>query len=161
MSQRVLTFETMADLVGHELGVSRWVLIDQERIDRFAECTGDRQWIHVDVERARRESPFRKPIAHGYLTLSLVSALGQEIASVPKNAQAAINHGVDNVRFIAPVLAGSRIRLRSTLIGFEPQGAGKFLMRAGNVMEIEGSEQPALTADTVVALYERRQRRSG
>jgi acyl dehydratase len=98
-----LTFATLENFVGKELGVSEWVAVDQQMIDKFADCTGDRQWIHVDIERARRESPFRTPIAHGYLTLSLVATLAQDLGIMPENTQAAFNYGLDKVRFVAPV----------------------------------------------------------
>ena len=116
---------TLSDLprfVGQELGVSSWVTVDQSRIDQFAECSGDRQWIHVDVERAKRESPYRAPIAHGYLTLSLVAPLQMEIGAVPTDAGAAFNYGLDKVRFLAPVKAGARVRLRVALIDVEQEG---------------------------------------
>src|SRR5262245_19010488 len=93
------TLANIAQYVGRELGVSSWVTVEQSRIDQFAECSGDRQWIHVDVERAKRESPFRAPIAHGYLTLSLVAPLQMEIGAVPTDAAAAFNYGLDKVRF--------------------------------------------------------------
>lgn len=158
MSKPALTFATLKEMAGQELGVSDWVTVDQSRIDQFADCTGDRQWIHVDVERARRRSPFRSTIAHGYLTLSVIGALGQEIGAVPENTQAAFNYGLDRVRFIAPVRAGSRIRLRSTLMSVEDCGPGQYLMKAYNEVEIEGEERPALIAETLVMLYERRKK---
>ncbi len=96
---------TAAQFVGRELGASDWVVVDQDRIDAFAECTGDRQWIHIDVARARRESPFGGPIAHGYLTLSLVAATVMEIGIIPPDAATGLNYGLDKVRFIAPVKA--------------------------------------------------------
>jgi Acyl dehydratase len=105
---------TAAEFIGRELGVSDWVAVDQDRIDAFAQCTGDRQWIHIDVERARRESPFGGPIAHGYLTLSLVAATVMEIGIIPPDAATGLNYGVDKVRFIAPVKAGTRVRNRAT-----------------------------------------------
>ena len=100
--------------VGSELGVSDWNLLDQARINQFAECTGDHQSIHVDPERAKRESPYRAAIAHGYLTLSLIGSLSQEIGVVPSDAAAGFNYGLDKVRFLAPVPAGSRVRLESS-----------------------------------------------
>jgi acyl dehydratase len=99
---------TAPAFVGRELGVSDWITVDQNRIDQFAACTGDRQWIHVDVERARRESPFGGPIAHGYLTLSLVAAMVMEIGVIPPDAATGLNYGLDKARFIAPVKAGAR-----------------------------------------------------
>src|SRR5246500_3171079 len=102
--------------VGRELGASKWVAVDQDRIDAFAACTGDRQWIHVDVERARRESPFGGTIAHGYLTLSLVASLAMEAGLIPADATAGLNYGLDKVRFMAPVKAGARVRNRVVLL---------------------------------------------
>src|SRR6516225_10919193 len=113
MSLENYSVETLGDFVGRELGVSDWATVDQERIDAFAACTGDRQWIHVDVERASRESPFGGPIAHGYLTLSLVAAMVMELGVIPPDAATGLNYGLDKVRFIAPVKAGSRVRARA------------------------------------------------
>ena len=93
-----LTLAGLNDWIGQELGVSDWVSIDQTRINTFASCTGDHQWIHVDVERAKRESPFRGPIAHGYLTLAMVAPLAMEIGIIPKDAAAGLNYGIDKVR---------------------------------------------------------------
>src|SRR5262249_43270742 len=97
--------------IGQELGVSDWVTIDQSRIDTFASCTGDHQWIHVDVDRAQRESPYGRPVAHGYLTLSMVGPLSMQIGIVHKDSSAGLNYGIDKVRFLAPVPAGGRVRL--------------------------------------------------
>src|SRR3974390_786742 len=110
---------TVPQFVSRSLGISEWVRVGQDRIDQFATCTGDRQWIHVDVERAKRESPYRAPIAHGYLTLALVAPLWMEIGAVPTDAGAAFNYGLDKVRFLAPVKAGARVRLRVTLVDVE------------------------------------------
>src|SRR5262245_38590643 len=98
--------------VGCELGVSDWLTVGQERIDQFAACTGDYQWIHVDVERARRESPFGAPIAHGYLTLALLPQFQYQMGLIPPEVAQTINYGLDRVRFLAPVKAGVRIRNR-------------------------------------------------
>ncbi len=159
MARVGLTFEGLKELAGKELGVSSWVALDQGKIDSFAQCTGDDQWIHVDVERTRKESPFRKPIAHGYLTLSLVSAMALEIDALPENTQAAFMHGVDSVRFTAPVPVGSRVRLRSSLVSLEDSGPRQYLMRTANIVEIEGDTRPALTAEVILLLFERRGRR--
>ena len=132
------TFAELQLMAGQELGLSRWVVVDQSMIQQFADCTGDHQWIHVDPVRARRESPLRRTIAHGYLTLSLMGALGQEIGCLPENTQAAFNHGLDKVRFLAPVIAGARVRLRTTMISMEIKGPGKYLLTAQNTVEIEG-----------------------
>lgn len=159
MQPSQLTYQTLTDAVGHEIGVSDWVTVDQGRIDQFADCTGDRQWIHIDPQRARRESPLRSTIAHGCLTLSIVAGLGQEIGAIPQNTMAAFNQGFESVRFIAPVTAGSRIRLRCVLIGVEQVGPGQYLMRARNTVEIEGGSRPALIAESLVMCYERREKR--
>jgi len=147
-----LTLAGLNDWIGQELGVSDWVSIDQTRINTFASCTGDHQWIHVDVERAKRESPFRGPIAHGYLTLAMVAPLAMEIGIIPKDAAAGLNYGVDKVRFLAPVPAGARVRLRVTLSGVEPREGGQMIMKTQNTLEVEGSEKPALIAETLALL---------
>ncbi|MBS3647512.1 MaoC family dehydratase [Pseudaminobacter sp. 19-2017] len=153
------TFEELRGLVGQELGVSDWTTVDQHRIDQFAECTGDRQWIHVDPEQARRRSPFRSTIAHGYLTLSLIGSLIQEMNILPENTQAAFNYGLDQVRFMSPVMSGARVRIRTTLLSMEDKGPGQYLLKARNIMEVEGEVKTAMVADTLVMLYERRRQR--
>jgi acyl dehydratase len=138
--------------VGHELGASGWVMVDQDRIDAFAACTGDRQWIHVDVPRAERESPFGGPIAHGYLTLSLVVAMVMELGVIPPDAATGLNYGLDKVRFIAPVKAGVRVRTRATLLTVEPQTGGRVLLKLSCTLEIEGEAKPALVAELLCLL---------
>ena len=103
------------DAVGQELGVSQWIAVDQNRINAVAEATGGHQWVHIDVERAQRESPYGTTIAHGFLTLSLIPALSKDNYRVD-NAKMGINYGLNKVRFLAPVPAGSRVRLRSELV---------------------------------------------
>jgi acyl dehydratase len=143
---------TAAQFAGREFGASEWVPIDQDRIDAFAACTGDRQWIHVDVERARRESPFGGPIAHGYLTLSLVAAMIMELGVIPPDAATGLNYGLDKVRFIAPVLAGARVRARAKLRSAEAQDGSRMLMRFDCTLEIEGEAKPALVAELLCLL---------
>jgi acyl dehydratase len=143
---------TAPECVGRELGVSDFVTIDQDRIDQFAACTGDHQWIHVDVDRARRESPFGGPIAHGYLTLSLVAAMVMEIGVIPPDAATGLNYGLDKVRFIAPVKAGARVRTRANLISAEPQGGRRMLLKLQCTLEIEGEAKPALVAEVLCML---------
>src|SRR5258708_16891275 len=147
-----LTLAGLSQKVGHELGVSGWVKIDQARIDAFASCTGDHQWIHVDVERAKQESPFRSPIAHGYLTLAMVAPLAMTIAVIPRDAAAGLNYGIDKVRFLAPVPAGARVRLRVILAGVEPTDGGQVIMKTQNTLEVERSEKPAPIAATLALL---------
>jgi len=147
-----LTLAGLSQKVGQELGISSWVEIDQARIDAFASCTGDHQWIHVDAERAKRESPFRGLIAHGYLTLAMVAPLSMEIGVIPSDAAAGLNYGIDKVRFLAPVPAGARVRLRVALAGIEPREGGQVIMKTLNTLEVEGSEKPALIAETLALL---------
>ena len=142
---------TAAQFVGRELGVSDWVVVDQDRIDAFAACTGDRQWIHIDVERAKRESPFGGPIAHGYLTLSLIPFLGAGMLPV-KGVTRGINYGSDKVRFINMVRVGKRVRMRQKLIGAEPKAGGMQLKNECTI-EIEGEEKPACIAETISIVY--------
>ena len=149
------TMATVQDFVGRELGVSGWVTVDQDRINQFAACTGDRQWIHVDVDRARRENPFGRPIAHGYLTLSLVAAMVMELRVIPPDAVTGLNYGLDRVRFVAPVKAGARVRTRATLIAAEPQKGGRMLIKLQCTLEIEGDTKPALVAEVLCMLIGR------
>jgi len=140
---------TVGEFVGKELGVSSWHAIDQNRINAFAECTGDHQWIHVDVDRAKRESPFGGTIAHGYLTLSMLAPLQEEIGLIPEDTRQAINFGLDKLRFLTPVKAGARIRMRVTLLSVEDRGKGRLLLRTANTFDIEGAEKPALTVESL------------
>jgi acyl dehydratase len=146
------TLATIADFVGKELGVSGWITIDQQRIDAFAACTGDHQWIHVDVERAKRESPFGTTIAHGYLTLSLLPVMQHEVGTLPAGVVASLNYGTNRVRFITPVKSGARIRDHITLAEAEDKGDGRILTTTRHVVEIEGEEKPALVADAMALL---------
>jgi len=152
MTTPQFSMATAAQFAGHELGMSEWVALDQDRIDAFAACTGDRQWIHVDVERARRESPFGGPIAHGYLALSVVATMIMELGVIPPDAATGLNYGLDKVRFIAPVRAGSRVRARARLRGAEPQGDARTLLRLDCTLEIEGEAKPALVAELLCLL---------
>jgi acyl dehydratase len=150
------TMTTARQFVGRELGVSDWVTVDQDRIDQFAACTGDRQWIHVDVERAARESPFGGPVAHGYLSLSLVAAMVMQLGVVPPDAATGLNYGMEKVRFIAPVKAGARVRMRASLAAVEPQNGGRMLLKLQSTLEIEGEAKPALVAEVLCMLIGKR-----
>jgi acyl dehydratase len=143
------SISTVREFIGRELGVSSWHAIDQSRIDAFASCTDDYQWIHVDLERAKRESPFGGTIAHGYLTLSMLAPMQNEIGVIPADAKQAINAGADKLRFLSPVKAGARIRMRVTLLEVEDRGKGRLLLRTGNTFEIEGEQKPALTVESL------------
>jgi acyl dehydratase len=156
MTMSELTMSSLKDRLGSELGVSDWMLVDQERINEFAECTGDRQWIHVDVERAKRESPFGGPVAHGYFTLSLIGPLSLDVGVVPSDAAAGFNYGLDKVRFLAPVRAGGRVRLRVVLDNVEEKNDGQLLVKTKNTIEIENSDKPALIAEALALLVPRK-----
>jgi acyl dehydratase len=147
-------FETIDDLksaVGTEVYVSDWLTITQDRVNLFAQATDDHQWIHVDVERAKRESPFGAPIAHGYLTLSLLAKFGVEAVSITKK-RTAVNYGLNKVRFVSPVLVGSKIRARGTLTSFDSIPGGAQIVWNVTV-EIEGGDKPACVAESVSRLY--------
>jgi acyl dehydratase len=142
-------FKDLSGIVGQEVGVSDWLQITQERVNQFAEATGDHQWIHVDVERANRE--MGGPIAHGYLTLSLIPALSTGLLKV-KGVSRGINYGSDRVRFTNMVRVGKRVRLRQKLIGAEPK-AGGMQIKSECTIEIEGEDRPACVAETIGVLY--------
>jgi acyl dehydratase len=152
----MIEVERPADLsqyVGTEIGVSDWFTVDQSIIDKFAEATGDHQWIHVDVERAKREMPGGKTIAHGYLTLSLVPRLAQTIYRIRRRSRG-LNYGSNRVRFTGQVPAGSRIRLRQKIKSVEPVAGGGVRITSQSSVEVEGSARPALVAETISMQYE-------
>ena len=144
----VETPEALRALIGQELGVSDWLEVTQDLIDRFAEVTGDHQWIHVDVERAKREMPGGKTIAHGYLLLSLLPKLGAGIYKLSWPTRS-INYGSDKVRIVNPVKAGARIRLRQSLVAVEDGAPGAHRITVRQTLEIEGESKPAMIADTI------------
>jgi acyl dehydratase len=139
------------DAVGQELGVSGWTAVDQDRIDAFADTTGDRQWIHVDVERARAESPYGTTIAHGFLTLSLIPALSKDNYRVD-NAKMGINYGLNKVRFLAPVSAGSRVRVRSDLVDARRVNDTTVDLTVRQTVELDGSDKPAAIAEIIARM---------
>lgn len=131
--------------VGNEVGVSSWLVVDQDRIHAFAEATEDRQFIHVDPDAAA-QTPFGGTVAHGFLTLSLLSRMAAEAMLVPDGVKMAVNYGLDRVRFLAPVRSGKRVRGRFNLDSVEEKAPGKWLMRHNVTVEIEDEDKPALTA---------------
>ncbi len=147
-----LTVATLDRLVGREFAPSEWVLVDQARIDAFAECTEDHQFIHVDPERVKRETPFPRTLAHGFLLLSLAASHRQRDLPEVTDAALILNYGLDRLRFTSPVFSGSRVRYRSRILAAEPKGAGRTLLRQEAVMEVEGQEKPALVAE-LLAMY--------
>jgi acyl dehydratase len=138
--------------VGQELGPSEWLTVTQEMIDKFAEATGDHQWIHVDVERAKKEMPGGKTIAHGYLTLSLLPQLAPTLMKIEKRRRG-LNYGSNRVRFTAPVPAGGRVRLRQKLVKVEPVEDNGFRITSEMTMEVEGNTRPAMVAETLGIVY--------
>jgi acyl dehydratase len=147
---RVFTkIDELTDAVGQELGTSDWLEITQDRVDEFADATGDHQWIHVDVERAK-DGPFGGTIAHGYLTLSLIPQFGAQIFGL-ETPGAKLNYGVNKVRFPSPVRVGSRIRATASIADVSDVPAGKQMVTKF-VVEIEGEAKPACVAETVVLL---------
>jgi acyl dehydratase len=150
----MLELETPNDVaqhVGQELGPSQWMTVDQPMIDKFADATGDHQWIHVDVERAQREMPGGKTIAHGYLTLSLVPRMAATLMRVKKRSRG-VNYGSNKVRFINPVPAGARIRLRQRIANVESIPGG-IRVTSQMTVEIEGQDKPALVAELIGVQY--------
>lgn len=140
-------------LIGQELGVSRWITVDQARIDAFAKVTEDHQFIHVDPARAAAETPFGGTIAHGFLTLSLLSAMAYDAQPQLDGIRMSVNYGFDRVRFLSPVPAGARIRARFTLKAAEERVPGEVTMTWGVLVEIEGQDKPALAADWLGRRY--------
>ena len=152
MTPSTLSIANLSDWVGKELGTSKWVTVTQERINEFAHCTGDQQWIHVDVERAKRESPFGGPVAHGYLTLALLADLSMDVGVVPKDALAAFNYGLDKVRFVSPVKVGARVRM-TAVVAEVSEVAGGYQLTVDQTIEIEGGTKPALVARGLYRFY--------
>jgi acyl dehydratase len=146
------TPDSLKEYVGKEIGVSEWLTITQERIAQFAEATEDRQWIHLDRERAEKESPFGTTIAHGFLTLSLISRFMKDVIQVRSGVGMAINYGLNRVRFPAPVRAGSKIRARVTLLSVK-EVPGAYEACFSVTVESEGGEKPCCVAESIVRYY--------
>lgn len=141
------SFETLENYIGHDFGLCAPIVVDQARINKFAETTNDHQWIHVDVARAAKESPTGTTIAHGFLTLSLVAGAIDSSGILPPDAKAVFNYGMEKVRFLAPVPAGSTVRARFVLKDVESKGPTQKLMTVSGSMEIDGQDKPALVGD--------------
>ena len=146
------TVEEIKAHVGTEVGLSSWLTIDQARVDAFADATDDRQFIHVDPEAAA-QTPFGGTVAHGFLSLSMLSRMGAEAMLLPENLRMAVNYGLDRVRFIAPVPSGKRIRGRFVLDSVDEKAPGQLLVRHSVTVEIEGVDKPALTAQWLGLLF--------
>jgi len=144
--------QALRQLIGRQIGVTEWMLLTQERIQQFAEVTDDRQWIHLERERARRESPYGTTVAHGFLTLSLLSSLLRQALQIREGARMSINYGLNRVRFPAPVPAGAKIRARFTLRSLEEvPGALEVVLDA--TVETEGANKPCCVAEWVLRYY--------
>jgi acyl dehydratase len=151
MAVRMVAYNDVKSLVGQELGVSDWHLVTQEEINSFAEATHDHQWIHLDVERAKKESPFGGPVAHGYYTLSLAPHLMSQIWGV-QGVKMGVNYGLNKLRFPSPVPIGSRVRARATLKNVEDVKDG-MQVTVGLAFEIEGQDKPACVAEGLYRYY--------
>lgn len=147
MQFQILSLEKMKNELGRELGVTEWLQIDQKRINQFAECTMDRQWIHVD-EKMSAQGPFGKTIAHGYLVVSLLSHFGERYMFMPEGCTMAINYGMNKLRLLSPVTVGSRIRDRIVFTGLEEKSSG-MLVTTSHTVEIESHDKPALFAEVL------------
>jgi acyl dehydratase len=143
---------SLNEYVGKEIGVSEWITVTQERITQFAEATEDRQWIHLDRERSERESPYGTPIAHGFLTLSLLSRFLKDVIQVRGGVKMAVNYGLNRVRFPSPVRAGAKIRARTTLLNVK-EVPGAYETTFSVMVESEGGEKPCCVAESIVRYY--------
>ncbi|HYL86894.1 MAG TPA: MaoC family dehydratase [Candidatus Angelobacter sp.] len=148
----IQTLDALKDYVGKEIGVSEWMAVTQDRINQFAEATEDRQWIHVDRERAKRESPFGTTVAHGFLTLSLISRLTKDVIQISGGTRLTINYGLNRVRFPSPVRESSRIRGRFTLLSLQDHGEACEAVILCSI-ECEGNDKPCCVAEWVVRYY--------
>ncbi len=150
---RILSLPDIKAMVGRNIGVSQWIEVTQEKINAFADITGDWQWIHIDPERAKRETPFGGSIAHGFLTLSLLSAMGQDVVPRVAGIAMGVNYGFDKLRFLSPVAAGSRVRGHFTLLEADERIPGELTMKFKVDVEIDGGQKPALSAEWITRQY--------
>ncbi|WP_040640769.1 MaoC family dehydratase [Halopseudomonas pelagia] len=142
----------LKSFIGKDMGHSEWMTIDQERVNQFAECTGDHQFIHLDEEKAK-QTPFGGTIAHGFLSLSLLPVLSSGLLIRPEGLKMAVNYGMDSLRFIQPVRVGSRVRLHVSVADVTEKNPGQWLVKAKSTLEIEGSEKPALIAEGLTLYF--------
>lgn len=138
----------LKDYIGKELGTSEWLQIDQQRINQFADCTEDHQFIHIDPDKAK-STPFGTTIAHGFLSLSLIPKLMEDLLLVPEGVKMVVNYGLDSVRFIQPVAVNSKVRLAVVLLDVTEKKPGQWLLKARATLEIEGQEKPAYIAEVL------------
>jgi acyl dehydratase len=150
-AMKTINYKDIGQFVGQEIGVTDWVTIDQDRVNKFADATGDHQWIHIDVERAKKELPTKGTIAHGYLTLSLIPWLGSKIMRM-EGVSMGINYGSNKIRFLNMVPVGAKVRGRQKLLSAEPKSGGMQLINEFTI-EIEGQSKPACIAETISLVY--------
>ncbi|MCY1507084.1 putative enoyl-CoA hydratase 1 [compost metagenome] len=143
---------TLKDYIGKDLGHSEWLTIDQQRVNQFAECTEDHQFIHVDPERAK-QTPFGGTIAHGFLSLSLIPRLMEGLAVLPENPKMVVNYGLDSVRFIQPVPVGSRVRMQISVSDITEKNPGQWLIKSRCTLEIENQTKPAYIAESICLCF--------
>src|SRR6266853_1744730 len=148
-----ISLDAYQEMVGHEVGVSSWHLVDQSRINAFADVIEDHQFIHIDPERARRETAFGTTVAHGFLTMSLLSIMSYEVMPVIEGTTMGVNYGFDELRFLSPVRAGSRLRGRFVLAEAKLRKPKELQSRTNVTVEIEGEDRPALVADWIGLIY--------
>jgi len=148
-----ISLDAYQKMLGREVGVSSWHLVDQSRINAFADVIEDHQFIHIDPERAKRETPFGTTVAHGFLTMSLMSIMSYEVMPIIEGTTMGVNYGFDKLRFISPVRAGSRVRGRFTLMEAKLRKPTELLSRTSVSVEIEGEEKPAIVADWIGLIY--------
>ena len=148
----LISAEKLKKMIGQENGTSDWVLIDQERINRFADATEDHQWIHVDIEKAKK-GPFGGPIGHGFLTLSLIPIFSKSAKYLPEGLKMGVNYGLNKVRFISPVPVGSRVRSRMVISAVEEKEPGRILLTTTHAIEIQGQDKPACVAEALALLF--------
>jgi acyl dehydratase len=148
---KVVPYADLEKYAGQEIGYSPWALIDQDRVNKFADATGDHQWIHVDIERAKRELPTKGTIAHGYLTVSLIPMFGAQILKID-GVSRGINYGSNKVRFTNMVPVGSRVRGKLKILSVDPKAGGKQIISEYTI-EIEGHDRPACVAETIGIVY--------
>ena len=148
----LISAEKLKKMIGQENGTSEWVLIDQDRINRFADATEDHQWIHVDIEKAKK-GPFGGPIGHGFLTLSLIPIFSKSAKYLPEGLKMGVNYGLNKVRFINPVPVGSRVRSRMVISAVEEKEPGRILLTITHTIEIQGQDKPACVAEALALLF--------
>ena len=138
---------TLSDNIGHDFGWSDPIVVTQDMINGFADVTGDHQWIHVDVEKATKHGPFGGPVAHGFLTLSLLAAATETAGVAPSDAKMVVNYGLGSVRFPGPVPSGASVRAQFKLVGVEPKGPGTQLMKLEATLQADGADKPSVVAE--------------